>query len=258
MNTNWLEEFDVPIGPDNNIEPGGPDQGQPTHFYPRRNPFLFTIRVPRDFGNKELVWTLTTHGKTERVYASLKADYNVDPQVIQLEVGGDGGSQRHELRTNVPPDLKVEGSRQQAVKVGEPLKLVAFVDDPDSLPEQKRRTRGRGVVRRPTGETPENPAYIPPPGSVPNSLNGLRLSWTVYRGKAAAVTFSPEQMKTWMDTRAYANSPWSPGTVMPDPPSDGQWVTQATFQEPGTYVLRAIASDSAMFTYQNVTVNVTR
>src|SRR5262245_64867513 len=40
MNTNWLEEFDVPIGPDNNIEPGGPDQGQPTHFYPRRNPFL--------------------------------------------------------------------------------------------------------------------------------------------------------------------------------------------------------------------------
>jgi len=32
MNTNWIEEFDVPIGPDNAIEPGGPDQGQPTHF----------------------------------------------------------------------------------------------------------------------------------------------------------------------------------------------------------------------------------
>ena len=54
MNTNWLEEFDIPIGPDNNIEPGGPDQGQPTHFYPRRNPFLFTIRVPKDFGDKEI------------------------------------------------------------------------------------------------------------------------------------------------------------------------------------------------------------
>src|SRR5262249_20324128 len=36
MNTNWLEEFDVPVGPANDIEPGGPDQGQPTHFYPRR------------------------------------------------------------------------------------------------------------------------------------------------------------------------------------------------------------------------------
>ena len=49
MNSNWEEEFDVPVGPANNIEPGGPDQGQPTHFYPRRNPFLFTIRVPEGF-----------------------------------------------------------------------------------------------------------------------------------------------------------------------------------------------------------------
>ena len=48
MNSNWEEEFDVPVGPDNRIEPGGPDQGQPTHFYPRRNMFLFTIRVPAD------------------------------------------------------------------------------------------------------------------------------------------------------------------------------------------------------------------
>ena len=48
MNTNWLQEFDIPIGPDNAIEPGGPDQGQPTHFYPRRSPFLFTIKVPKD------------------------------------------------------------------------------------------------------------------------------------------------------------------------------------------------------------------
>ena len=63
MNSNWLQEFDIPIGPDNGIEPGGPDQGQPTHFYPRRNPFLFTIRVPNDFGSKELIWTVTANGK---------------------------------------------------------------------------------------------------------------------------------------------------------------------------------------------------
>ena len=49
MNTNWLQEFDIPIGPDNNIEPGRPDQGQPTHFYPRRNPFLFTIKRAEGF-----------------------------------------------------------------------------------------------------------------------------------------------------------------------------------------------------------------
>jgi hypothetical protein len=32
--------------------------------------FLFTIRVPKDFGDRELVWTITTHGRTQRAYAS--------------------------------------------------------------------------------------------------------------------------------------------------------------------------------------------
>jgi hypothetical protein len=63
----------------------------------------------------------------------------------------------------------------------------------------------------------------------------LRLSWIVYRGKAATVTFSPDQMKTWTDTRAYANSPWSPPFTIPEPPPDGKWVVRATFEEPGTY-----------------------
>jgi hypothetical protein len=86
----------------------------------------------------------------------------------------------------------------------------------------------------------------------------LRLSWIVYRGKAAAVAFNPDQMKTWTDSRAYGNSPWSPPYVIPEPPPDGRWEVQATFQEPGTYVLRAVASDGSLFTYDNVTVNVVR
>jgi hypothetical protein len=86
----------------------------------------------------------------------------------------------------------------------------------------------------------------------------LRFSWIVYRGKAAVVTFDPVQMKTWEDTRAYANSPWSPPYLIPEPPPDGKWVAQASFQEPGTYVLRAVASDGSLFTYDNVTVSVTR
>src|ERR1041384_947498 len=32
FNRNKTQELDIPIGPENNIEPGGPDQGQPTHF----------------------------------------------------------------------------------------------------------------------------------------------------------------------------------------------------------------------------------
>ena len=269
FNTNWQEEIDVPIGPANAIEPGGPDQGQPTHFYPRRNPFLFTVRVPKEFETttKELVWTLTTNGKTERTYASLKGDYRVDPQVIQMEVGGDRGSQRTELRTNKPPELRVDGGKQRTVKIGEPVTLVAIANDPDNLParkdaaEERARGPGRGsppATAKPQPVDPVKELFTPPPNpATPQSPPGLRLSWMVYRGKAAAVNFSPEQMKTWEDTRPFANSPWSPGTVIPLPPPDGKWIVQATFREPGTYVLRAVASDSALFTYANVDVTVT-
>ena len=79
----------------------------------------------------------------------------------------------------------------------------------------------------------------------------------VYRGKASTVSFSPELMKTWMDSRAWGNSAWSPPWTIPDPPADGKWVTQATFQEPGTYVLRAEACDGSLFTYADMIVTVT-
>jgi hypothetical protein len=277
MNSNWLQEFDVPTGPENSIDPGGPDQGQPTHFYPRRSPFLFTVKVPKDIGNKELTWTLTTNGKTEKAYASLKSDYQIDNQVISTEVGGDFGSLRDELRTNIPPELRVEGDRKRAVKTGDALTLVAFAGDPDNLPArrdgrpQPRHADGHMMSgedqAKPApaaGRGQQNPAnlanliYRPPSAIVPSSGPGLRLSWIVYRGPAAHVTFTPDQMKTWTDTRAYANSPWSPPYAIPMPPPDGKWTTQVTFDEPGTYVLRAVASDGSLFTYENVTVTVTR
>src|SRR5882672_12885161 len=83
FNRNWEEQPDVPIGPDNNVEPGGPDQGQPTHFFPRRNKLVFRVRVPKDFGDKELVWTLTVNGKTERAYATLKTNYIIEKRILQ-------------------------------------------------------------------------------------------------------------------------------------------------------------------------------
>jgi hypothetical protein len=278
MNSNWQQEFEIPIGADNDIEPGGPDQGQPTHFYPRRNPFLFTIRVAKDFGNKELIWTLTANGKTERAYASLRRDYAIDKQVISTEVGGDFGSLRDELRTNIPPELRVEGEAQRSVRVGEPLTLVAFARDPDNLPP-RRNAPGRGQPAGAgggggnRGSAPPSSAEggargtagaqrpaLPAPSSslAARSGPGLRLSWMVYRGKAAAVTFDPDQMKTWMDTRPYANSPWSPPYFIPEPPTEGKWVVRATFEEPGSYVLRAVASDGSLFTYGNVTVSAIR
>jgi hypothetical protein len=215
---------------------------------------------------------LTTHGKTEKAYASLKADYQIDHQVISTEVGGDFGSLRDELRTNVPPELRVDGDKQRTVKVGEPLTLVAFAGDPDNLPPrrdgraQPRNASGTSTADAPTptpatraAAAPANLAaliYRPPSSLVPSSGPGLRFSWIVYRGKASAVTFAPDQMKTWTDTRAYANSPWSPPYTIPLPPSDGRWTVQASFAEPGAYVLRAVASDGSLFTYDNVTVTV--
>ncbi|HET9702980.1 MAG TPA: hypothetical protein VFP85_03025 [Vicinamibacterales bacterium] len=255
MNSNWQQEFDVPIGPQNTIEPGGPDQGQPTHFYPRRNPFLFSIRVPADFGTKELTWTLTTNGKTEKAYASLKSDYQIDPQVISTEVGGDFGSLRDELRTNQPPDLSVVETKR-TVKVGEALTLRAVAKDPDNIPAR------RGPAKPPAEGQPVTISaaalYRPPSSIVAQSGPGLRFSWIVYRGDAKAVTFTPEQMKTWTDTRAYANSPWSPPWTIPLPPPENTWLVEAKFNEPGTYVLRGVASDGSLFTYENVTIVVTK
>ena len=114
------------------------------------------------------------------------------------------------------------------------------------------------AVDRSSATNLADPGYKPPSSTVPSSGPGLRLSWVVYRGKAATVTFSPEQMKTWTDSRAYANSPWSPPYVLPEPPPDNRWVATATFAEPGTFILRGVASDGSLFTYDNVTVTVTR
>jgi len=265
MNSNWQEEFDVAVGPDNYFsvsEPGelndferdllvesNLDQGQPTHFYPRRNPFLFTIDLPADFGEKELVWTLTTHGRKNRVFASLRPDYRMDTQVMSTEVGGAFGSLDDRLRDNQPPTLSVEGDRLRAVQVGEAVTLVAHADDPDNFPPRSDR-----------GRPPENLEQLYSTrgvGSVVVSgAPGLRMSWTVYRGAAESVTFSPEQLKAWMDTRVWGNSPWSPPYVLPEPPQDNKWVTDVTFRKPGRYVLRAVASDGSHFSYENVEVDV--
>src|SRR3954463_515672 len=50
FNRNWQEELAIPAGPDNAIEPGSPDRGQPTYFLPRRQGWVYRLRVPSDFG----------------------------------------------------------------------------------------------------------------------------------------------------------------------------------------------------------------
>ncbi|MCH2461888.1 MAG: hypothetical protein MK335_01430 [Gemmatimonadetes bacterium] len=265
MNSNWEQEFDIPIGPDNYFmtteagrlddlerdayDASEADQGQPAHFYPRRNPFLFTVRVPQDFADgTELVWTLTSRGKVHRAYASLAKDYRIDPQVISTEVGGAFGSLSDALRSNIPPEIDVEGQATRTVRVGEPLSLAVVANDPDNLPRRSPR-------RLPSNT---NQLYRPPSSVVVSSGPGLRLSWIVYRGPARDVTFNPIQMKTWTDSRVYGNSPWSPPYIIPEPPPGNRWIADAVFDEPGEYLLRVVASDGSMFSYENLPITVTQ
>ena len=79
FNRNLKQELDIPIGAQNSMDPGGPDQGQPTHFLPRRQWGVFTVTVPKDFGTKQLTWTLTANGATTSVPGSLNALWELSP-----------------------------------------------------------------------------------------------------------------------------------------------------------------------------------
>lgn len=238
-NRNWEEELDIPIGPDNNFEPGGADIGQPTHFLPKRNRFLVRIRVPHDFGTKEIVWTLTSRGKTERAYGTLKPDYFIDDIVIQNNNGAGGGGGGHpETIGNNAPVLKVEGQKSRTVKVGQPVTLTAIATD-DGKPKARPMPLPTSEVARAARGTP-------------NSATGLRLSWFVYRG-AGKVTFDPTQTTVWEDHREGVNSPWSFGWNPPPVPPDGKWVSRVTFSVPGTYVLRCLAHDGGLSASEDLT-----
>jgi hypothetical protein len=269
MNRNWEEELNVPVGVDNSFSPGNADQGQPTHFLPRRNRFVFRVPAPKTFTEKdEMIWTLTTYGKTEKAYASLRTDYKVDDVVKASETGALGaGTSSPEVRSNKPPVVKVEGTKAITAKVGEPITLTALVTD-DGIP--KRRAGGGSAAVNNAGSRRDQTAgrgtgdpaqqrqqrAMQPPARVTVGKNvGLHLSWFVYRG-AGAVTFDPVQVKPWEDTRAGANSPWAPLWTPPEMPADGKVVVHATFSTPGTYVLRGLADDGALFGSDEVTVTV--
>ena len=288
MNKNWEEELHVPISPANSFSPGAPDRGQPTHFLPRRNRFVFRVPVPQGFTDKdELVWTLTANGRTTKAYASLRTDYLIDDVVKASETGALGaGASNPTVRSNKPPTVRIEGSTNRTARVGEALTLIAAIAD-DGIPRarsreallarQLRRGAGaRGETQPPTARATDaaGPAggdaaalagrggiaaalAARPPARITVGKNtGLHLSWFIYRGDGP-VQFEPAQIKPWEDTRTGANSPWAPLWFAPPMPPDGRITTQVRFDAPGTYVLRALADDGALTAGENVTVVVT-
>ncbi len=234
MNRNYEEHLHIPIGANNKFEPGEIDRGQPTYYYPRRSRYAFSVRVPSDFGNKELVWTVNSNGKTRRAYATLKPDYALDGPAIYLN--NSGYSMVGKAVRNQAPVVKIEGDMQRIAKVSEPLALTALVTD-DGIPQTRPAPTGSGVGFK--------------------SAMGLRVAWIVYRGPGDKVTFAPEQFKPNGDfSHEGGNSPYTPGWVAPPLPPDGKHTVKATFGEPGTYVVRVLAHDGGFETAQDVTVRV--
>lgn len=129
FNRNGNEVLQIPIGPDNFIEPGNRDQGQPSEFQPRRHWGVFAVKVPADFGLKEVVWTLKFRGRTFAIPGSLQPNWQIDA----LE--GEAGS------GNTPPLLKFTESGPEAggplgvmggpltARVGAALSIVVWARD---------------------------------------------------------------------------------------------------------------------------------
>ncbi len=215
FNRNFKEELAIPAGPNNKIEPGEPDRGQPTYFLPRRQAWIFRVTVPKDWGQKELVWTITANGRTEKAYASLMPEEEILERLIMTR----GGLSPGEDDPNKPPSVTI--APVQAASLTGPVALTALVTD-DGLPKPR-------------------PAPTPRPGAqtdraVSQRPRGLTVSWFQYRGPAK-VTFD------------------SAGPIMVQ---DGKATTAAHFAEPGTYVLRAMASDGALSVSADVSITVDR
>lgn len=165
FNRNFKEIIDIPIGPNNRIEPGGPDMGQPTHFLPRRQWGVFVIKVPADFGTKKYTWTIVANGKTQSIPLGLTKGYQVEPF-------------KDAAMGNTPPALRfapdgpkfigpplMEKAETRETEVGKPLTLTAWATD-DGF---------------------QDPRFPPRP-------TAATLFWSKYRGEGD-VTFEPPRPK---------------------------------------------------------------
>ena len=223
LNRNYDEELNIAPGADNSIEPGGPDQGQPTFFYPRRQQFVLRVKVPKDWGTKDLVWTITSHGVTEKAYGSLKPIYMIDRELIVKN--SVPGARLEVLDRNEPPSLVIGPLPAATVSSRVPLTLSATDDGvPAVRPRPPRAMSGQQPI-----------VLNVPLKALPRPLPGLSYSWILYRGPAK-VQFTPPGY-TAIKTGAKA-------------------VTTAQFIVPGTYVLRALVSDSILETTKDITLVV--
>ena len=176
FNRNAKEELDIPIGANNRIDPGGPDQGQPTHFLPRRQWGMFTVTVPKDFGSKKLTWTLTAHGVTTVIPASLNPLWEISPF---RDTSGDTPPLVGFSKTGPFAQGPREVSTTIEATVGMPVPLHVWVaDDAHLVPGEPRpgtppitlgwsKFRGPGAVKFSNPRPGVEPSDFPAPSDLP-------------------------------------------------------------------------------------------
>jgi sugar lactone lactonase YvrE len=208
FNRNTKQALDVPVGPNNRIEPGGPDQGQPTHFLTSRQWGVFSIKVPADFASKKLTWTLVVNGQTNAVTLHTLPEW-------QLEPFEDPASK------NTPPVVKLQADGP------------AFTGPPAGIAANLTATTASplGLTVWATDEPPKlavaNALLVAPAAGRGRGAGAppVALGWSVFRGPGP-VAFENARPRV-------------------DPAADGKASTTATFSTSGDYILRLQANDSS-------------
>ena len=190
LNRNWVEEPEVPVGANNSFSPGPVDQGQPTHFYPRRQLYMFKVWVPADWGDKKLVWTVTHAGRTDQAVGKLLPFYENDVGVFMAIRSGNLRPTAEEMSSQ-PPSLTLNGPAAVTTSVGDPVTLSVTVSD-DGLPGPRQSRGGRPVrevLERPS-ETSGSVMTQDIASAFAASKTGLAVTWLHHRGPGM-VTFDP-------------------------------------------------------------------
>jgi hypothetical protein len=142
FNRNKAETLDIPVGPNNRIEPGPIDQGQPTHFQVGRQWGVFVIKVPNDFGTKTVTWTITANGETQTIPFTLNRSYPIEP-FEEKGMGNKPPVLTFAGATFTGPPTAVAASLTGAAK--QPVPITLAVADPKQTKQGSENRGGRNA-----------------------------------------------------------------------------------------------------------------
>ncbi|MSO56479.1 MAG: hypothetical protein EXQ55_06095 [Acidobacteria bacterium] len=238
INRNYVETVVVPVGVNNRFTPGLPDRSQPTVFGPRIRRMQFSVTVPSDWAKRELVWTVTANGGTEKAVGWLQMEWEIDPVYF-------GKFRDEDSKKNTPPMLMVNVPAM--VGLTDTLKLAATVTD-DGLPKPNPPPPARGQGSNDPPTLAPLPNQMEVPVNVPQVSRGGR-------GGGGGGQAAPRLNVNWVVWRGPADVKFSAATT---PIKDQKIPAEITanFAAPGTYILRATATDGELKVVKDFTVVV--